>query len=98
MNKNFYSQINSKNLNLAINYLFNTENIYKNLKLETYTDYKLSNELKFYNQTKYRKEYYGYEDMNLSLNFNFYDSFSDNIATQDSFKIKNISGLEKCHF
>ncbi|GIR72723.1 MAG: hypothetical protein CM15mP75_2350 [Flammeovirgaceae bacterium] len=59
--------------------------------METYTDYKLSNELKFYNQTKYRKEFYGYEDMNLSLNFNFYDSFSDNIATQDSFKIKNIS-------
>ena len=71
--------------------LTEVENIYKNLKLETYTDYKLSNELKFYNQTKYRKEFYGYEDMNLSLNFNFYDSFSDNIATQDSFKIKNIS-------
>ena len=59
--------------------------------METYTDYKLSNELKFYNHTKYRKEFYGYEDMNLSLNFNFYDSFSDNIATQDSFKIKNVS-------
>ena len=71
--------------------LTEVENVYKNLKLETYTDYKLSNELKFYNQTKYRKEYYGYEDMNLSLNFNFYDSFSDNIATQDSFKIKNVS-------
>ena len=27
MTKNFYSEINSKNLNLAINYLFNTENI-----------------------------------------------------------------------
>ena len=27
MNKNFYSEINSKNLNLSINYLFNTENI-----------------------------------------------------------------------
>ena len=27
MNQNFYSEINSKNLNLAINYLFNTENI-----------------------------------------------------------------------
>ena len=71
--------------------LTEVENIYKNLKLETYTDYKLSNELKFYNHSKYRKEYYGYEDMNLSLNFNFYDSFSNNIATQDSFKIKNIS-------
>jgi len=71
--------------------LTEVENIYKNLKLETYTDYKLSNELKFYNHTKYRKEYYGYEDMNLSLNFNFYDSFLDNIATQDSFKIKNVS-------
>ena len=74
--------------------LTEVENIYKNLKLETYTDYKLSNELKFYNQTKYRKEYYGYEDMNLSLNFNFYDSFSNNIATQDSFKIKNISNMK----
>ena len=71
--------------------LTEVENVYKNLKLETYTDYKLSNELKFYNQTKYRNEYYGYEDKNLSLNFNFYDSFSDNIATQDSFKIKNVS-------
>ena len=27
MINNFYSEINSKNLNLAINYLFNTENI-----------------------------------------------------------------------
>ena len=27
MNQNFYSKINSKNLNLVINYLFNTENI-----------------------------------------------------------------------
>ena len=27
MNQNFYSEINSKNLNLVINYLFNTENI-----------------------------------------------------------------------
>ena len=27
MNQNFYSEINSKNLNSAINYLFNTENI-----------------------------------------------------------------------
>ena len=71
--------------------LTEVESIYKNLKLETYTDYKLSNEFKFYNQTKYKKEYYGYEDLNLSLNFNFYDSFSNNIATQDSFKIKNIS-------
>ena len=71
--------------------LTEVESIYKNLKLETYTDYKLSNEFKFYSQTKYKKEYYGYEDLNLSLNFNFYDSFSNNIATQDSFKIKNIS-------
>ena len=27
MSQNFYYEINSKNLNLAINYLFNTENI-----------------------------------------------------------------------
>ena len=67
------------------------ENIYKNLKFETYTEYRLFNRLKLYNQTKYRKEFFSYEDLNLLDNLDFYDNYINNIATQDSFKIKSIS-------
>ena len=71
--------------------LIDINNLYKNLRLESYTDYKLGNHLKIYNHTKFSNEQFSYEDMNLSQNIDFYDELTNNISTQDSFKVKSIS-------
>tara|TARA_S200000501_G_C20867726_1_gene762770 strand:- start:3325 stop:5199 length:1875 start_codon:yes stop_codon:yes gene_type:complete len=69
--------------------LSDIDNNYKNLKLESYTSYKLAKRLVLYNQTKYENEHYTYDDLNLSLNVDFYENYLNNISTQDSFKLKN---------
>ena len=69
--------------------LSDIDNNYKNLKLESYTSYKLAKRLVLYNQTKYENEHYTYDDLNLSLNVDFYENYLNNISTQDSFKLKS---------
>mgnify|MGYP001183027532 FL=1 len=69
--------------------LSDINNNYKNLKLESYTNYKLAKSLFLYNQTKYENEVYSYDDLNLTLNIDFYDNYLNNISTQDSFKVKS---------
>ena len=71
--------------------LTDVNNLYKNLNLESYTDYKLGSHLKLYNHTKFKNEKFSYEDMNISQNLSFYDQFTNNISTQDSFKVKSIT-------
>ena len=55
--------------------LSDIDNNYKNLKLESYTNYKLAKSLFLYNQTKYENEVYSYDDLNLTLNIDFYDNY-----------------------
>ena len=71
--------------------LMDVNNLYKNLKLESYTDYRLSDHFKVYNHTKFKNEQFSYEDMNISENLDFYDQLTNNISTQDSFKVKSIN-------
>ena len=75
--------------------LMDVNNLYKNLKLESYTDYRLSDHFKVYNHTKFKIEILSDGWVNFGKKSNKKESFIKKILRNFKIKLPNVYNLLK---